>query len=250
MNDTPLSPEAEHLKQLKEMSDLCGLPLIEEDGAALYTPTAESIADANRKNRESTGITIDFPRLSRKDFCACGSEIEKYRSEIWKYCLWEGMPGFGVDVACGGMPCVPWALPYDLSASEYAIYNSNHKPRGPIALTGHAEKLPFEDGSLSFLCSSHWLEDTGKHEWPVIFTEWRRCLRSGGHLIVLVPEHVLWWKAVNERGQCHNHAHVQPEPSVGDMSPVARDVGFEVIEERLTSICEEDYSILGVFRKP
>lgn len=195
-------------------------------------------------------LLIDFPRLSRHDFMSCGSEIEKYRSEIWRYCLRDGMPAFGADLACGGMPGVPWALPFDLPAEVYAVYNSFHKPRGPIAITGQAHKLPFENDSLSFLICSHWLEDTGQHEWPGIFTEWKRVLRPQGNLIVLVPEHDLWWKAVNERGQVHNFAHTQPQPRLGDMTKVAEQLGLEIIEERLTDICEEDYSILGVFRKP
>lgn len=49
---TPLSPEAEHLKELKEISDLCGLPVIEEDGTVLYTPSPEAIKEANRKHKE------------------------------------------------------------------------------------------------------------------------------------------------------------------------------------------------------
>lgn len=194
-------------------------------------------------------ITIDFPVLTPEQVRSCGSEIEKYQGLIWKYCLWEGMPGVGVDVACGGKCCVPWAIPFDLPPKEYAFYNSNNRPRGPIALTGQAHKLPFESGSLAFVCSSHWLEDTGLHEWPMIFTEWMRVLRPGGNLIVLIPEAQRWNYAVRVLGQNPNCAHVH-EGAVGEMSEVARGIGLEVVEERLTDLEKNDYSILGVFRKP
>lgn len=199
---------------------------------------------------EPNGILIDFPILTPSEVRSCGSEVEKYQGLFWKYCLWEGMPTCGVDLACGGKPGVPWAIPFDLSKEEYARYNSNYAPRGPIALTGHADKLPFEDDSLGFIICSHWLEDTGQHEWPMIFTEWKRCLRHGGNLIVLVPEVVRWNYAIRELGQCPNCSHSAPEPSVGDMSRVAVAIGFDVIEERLTELEKHDYSILGVFRKP
>ena len=74
-------------------------------------------------------------------------------------------------------------------------------------------------------------------------------LKSGGYLIILVPERERWAAAI-ARGQSPNCSHAGPEPVLGEMSEAARKVNLIVVEERLTDLWPEDYSILGVFQKP
>lgn len=177
------------------------------------------------------------------------SEVEKHARQILRYTLRDGTPAPGLDVGSQGVACVPWAWGLDLPMDKYLKYNGTDNAAGPIQLRGDACSLPVETGSLWFVCVSHLLEDFPKSKWCGLFTEWARPLMSGGHLIILVPDHDLWWKYVKSGG-IHNIAHVQPQPKVGDMSKVATSIGLNVIAEQLTNDYPGDYSIIGVFRKP
>lgn len=180
------------------------------------------------------------------------SETAKYRHLTRHYC-WRQYPqdplfqepGVGVDIASQGDPVVPWAVQFDLPAEEFAHYNSNHAPQGPIQLRGHADKLPFDSSSLDFVYSSHLLEDF--LDWTPILTEWTRVLKPGGHLIILVPDKVRWNEAIL-KGQPPNCAHTH-ESHAGELSTYADGLGLEVIEDRLTDLWEGDYSVLYVAKK-
>lgn len=168
------------------------------------------------------------------------SETDKYRHLTAPYC-----EGCGMDVASQGDPVVPHAWQLDLPAQEYAWYNSNTQPRGPIQLRGFGDKLPVESGSLDFLYSSHLLEDFA--DWTPILAEWVRVLKPGGRLIVLIPQKELWNQAV-ANGQCPNCEH-RHEGQVGELSTYAPALGLRVLEDRLTNLWPGDYSILFVAEK-
>ncbi len=168
------------------------------------------------------------------------SETSKYRSLTTAYCC-----GCGIDVASQGDPVVPWAMNFDLPNEEFAHYNSNHSPQGPIQLRGHADSLPFDSNSLDFLYSSHLLEDY--QNWTPVLIEWVRVIKPGGHLIVLIPDRELWVAAC-AAGQPPNDAH-RHEGFVGELSTYAIPLGLEVVEDRLTGLYQGDYSILFVARK-
>ena len=171
------------------------------------------------------------------------SETSKYRALTTKYCYRDdGQPGCGVDLASQGDPVVPWAIQLELPPLEFAHYNSNHEPYGPIQLRGHADRLPFDNASLDFVYSSHLLEDYV--EWSAILGEWVRVLKPGGKLIVLVPDKARWAAAL-ARGQPPNCAH-RHEAVVGELSTYAPDLGLQVVEDRLTNCFPDDYSILFV----
>ena len=165
------------------------------------------------------------------------SETAKYRHLTTKYC-----EGCGVDVASQGDPVVPWAMNFELPENEFNHYNSNHPPRGPIQLRGHAEKLPFCNGSLDFLYSSHLLEDYPN--WTPILQEWVRVIKPGGKLIVLIPDRQLWVAAC-AAGQPPNDAH-RHEGKVGELSTYAQALGLEVVEDKLTNCFVGDYTIMFV----
>lgn len=178
------------------------------------------------------------------------SETSKYRSLTQKYCYRaDGNPGCGVDLASQGDPVVPWAFGLDLPRDEFDRYCGGEPAKGPIQLRGTAEKLPFDSESLDFVYASHLLEDYTRDNWQRLFQEWSRVLKSGGYMIILVPERKLWARALS-RGQCPNCAHAGPEPMVGDIAKCAFIVGLTLIEEKLTELFENDYSILGVLQKP
>lgn len=174
------------------------------------------------------------------------SETAKYRHLTAGYCMPNGMPSCGVDIASQGAPIVPWAIQFDLPQEEFAVYCSNHPAKGPIQLRGHADKLPFDNESLDFVYSSHLLEDY--LDWEPVLREWTRVLRPNGFLIVLIPDKDLWAKAI-AAGQSPNCSH-KHEGAVGELSTYAPALGLKVIEDRLTEQFPGDYTILAVFQKP
>jgi SAM-dependent methyltransferase len=168
------------------------------------------------------------------------SETSRYRHLTCQYCA-----GVGVDIGTQGDSVVPWAIGFDLPVDEFNTYCAGYAPRGPIQLRGHADKLPFETGSLDFVYSSHLLEDY--LDWTPVLTEWVRVLKPGGLLIVLVPDKALWAKAI-EGGQTPNCFHTH-ESHVGELSTYADKLGLRVLEDRLTAAFEGDYSILFLGQK-
>ncbi len=168
------------------------------------------------------------------------SETSKYRHLTTQHCV-----GCGVDIASQGDPVVPWAMNFELPEAEFAYYNAGGKPRGPIQLSGFADKLPFNDNSLDFVYSSHLLEDY--LDWVPPLKEWVRVLRGGGKLIVLIPDKGRWAAAM-ARGQTPNCAH-KHEGEAGELTSYASLLGVTVIEDRLTDLSPEDYSILFVAQK-
>jgi predicted SAM-dependent methyltransferase len=174
------------------------------------------------------------------------SETSKYRHLTTPYCK-----GNGIDIASGGDAVVPWAMSVELEEDEYNYYNSNHAPRGPLHYRANDAvwHLPFKDHTLSFVYCSHWLEDRPRSDWPILFKEWARVLKTGGYLIILVPEVERWNYAVRVLGQPCNCSHSAPEPSIGEVSRAMMMVGLDVVEEKLTDCFEHDYSILAVAKK-
>ncbi len=178
------------------------------------------------------------------------SETSRYRHLTRPYCLLpNGEPGCGVDLASGGDPVVSWAWQLELPHDQYAYYNCNTPVRGPIQLRADAfTHRASEADSLDWVYSSHLLEDKPRDQWPAIMAMWASMLKPGGLLILLVPERTRW-EAALRRGQSPNCSHAGPEPAVGDMSIAAVAAGLEVVEDRLTDLTPEDYTILGVFRR-
>jgi len=170
------------------------------------------------------------------------SETAKYRNLTTPYCK-----GAGVDIASQGDSVVPWAMSFDLPEPEFSHYSSGNPPKGPIHLRGHATQLPFDSESLDFVYSSHLLEDF--LDWVPVIKEWCRCVKIGGNIIILIPDKELWNRAI-ERGQPPNNAH-QHEGRVGELTETfQRYFGhFQILEDRLTCLSPEDYTILFVAKR-
>lgn len=174
------------------------------------------------------------------------SETAKYRKLTQPFCYTaDAEPGVGVDIASQGDPVVPWATQLDLPPEEFAYYNSNHPPRGPIQLRGHGDKLPFDDNSLDFVYSSHLLEDYA--DWDPVLVEWVRVLKPEGALIILIPDKARW-KAAMDRGQPPNDAH-RHESYPGELTTYAEKLGIKVFMDQLVDFSPEDYTIIFVARK-
>lgn len=168
------------------------------------------------------------------------SETSKYRKFTTKYCV-----GNGIDVGSGGDPVVPHAIQVELPKDEYAKYRSGDVHGSPIQWHGNAVELPFKDKTLDWVYSSHLLEDF--LDWKPLLREWTRVLKRGGHLIILIPDKALWDAAIS-RGQLPNCAH-KHEGYVGELSTHAKHFGWKVIEDRLTKLTPEDYTILFIAQR-
>lgn len=78
-----------------------------------------------------------------------------------------------IDVGCGDYPLDGF--------TSVDLYN----PRA--AIFAPMDELPFEDGSVAVVHSSHSLEHVSKHAVPRVLAEWHRVLRTGGELWLEVP---------------------------------------------------------------
>ena len=170
------------------------------------------------------------------------SETARYRHMTAQYCQ-----GAGVDIASQGDAVVPWAMSFDLPEPEFSQYSSGQPAKGPIHLRGRAGKLPFDSASLDFVYASHILEDS--LDWIPWVKEWSRCVRIGGHIIILIPEKDLWDRAI-QRGQNPNCAHMH-EGRVGELTELFNKYfgHFDVICDKLTALTPEDYTIMFVAKR-
>lgn len=171
------------------------------------------------------------------------SEAHKYLDLTWKY-----LQGNGLDLGSGGWPVVPRAIQVELPPDKFAAYTGGREPAVPVHWHGDIFDLPFRDNTCDYVHASHLLEDFTREQWVPLFTEWLRVLKPGGYLVILVPDAARWAAAV-AKGQPPNMAHVKPEPSVGEIGAVGAALGATVIEDRLTDLSPEDYSILAVLQK-
>lgn len=185
---------------------------------------------------------ITYSKPTPEEFRVMGSETDKYRFLTAPFCA-----GAGVDIASQGVPVVPWAISFDLPEAEFLHYSNGMQPKGPIHLRGHADRLPFESGSLDFVYSSHLLEDFSD---PVPYlAEWTRMVKIGGYIVILVPDKVLWNAAI-ARGQPPNCSH-RHEYHTGELTLIFQRVfgHFEVIRDSLTALTPEDYTIMFVAKR-
>ena len=171
------------------------------------------------------------------------SETSKYRNLTLPYIVGPNV----IDIGSQGDPIVPHAIQIELPESDYARYTSGKRLDGP-AWRGYGQYLPFMNGTVSTVYSSHLLEDFAN--WTPIVREWWRVVKRGGVLIILTPDNDLWNAAV-AGGQTPNCAH-QHCGKPGELTEVLRriDSSAIVVEDRLTQCFPGDYTILFVARKP
>lgn len=162
------------------------------------------------------------------------SETDRHRHIVQDF-----VQGNGVDLGSGGEPVCPWAIQVELPEERYRWYNAD-RPETAIEWRGDALDLPFKDGTLDFVHSSHLLEDF--KDWAPVLAEWDRVLRPGGYLIIAVPDHARFRAAVaGGQGDNLNHQH---ESYVGELTEHLP--GYETLRDDFVN---SSYSILYVGRK-
>jgi len=169
-------------------------------------------------------------------------ETEKYRHLTLPY-----IAGNVIDLGSGGCPVVPHAIQVELPTAEFKHYTSGSTPMVEPQWHGSAFDLPFKDATVDTVYSSHLLEDV--FEWKPVLREWVRVLKSGGNLIILLPDKALWAAAL-AKGQPPNCAH-KHESYAGEISQRMSMYGIPVrtICDQLTEQFEGDYNIMYVGQK-
>lgn len=147
--------------------------------------------------------------------------------------------GFGVDVGCGAFKPYPHFIGID-SGKQYG--------RPVTDITHDGEALPFADGVLDFVFSSHFLEHVV--DYKACLADWWRALKVGGHLVVYLPHKDLY-PNIGQDGANPDHKHdYLPEDILQAMNEIAMesDHGYLCHEDETRSQGRE-YSFYQVYEK-
>jgi ubiquinone/menaquinone biosynthesis C-methylase UbiE len=148
--------------------------------------------------------------------------------------------GKGIDVGCGHRKVTPECIGVDIMAKgqkgEYGVV-ANQVSEADIQASGDDLHM-FGDGELDFVVSRHNLE----HYIDVVKTllEWRRVLRPGGTMAIIVPDE----RAGDTLYLDPTHKHCFTPDSLRRLLTVVR--GFDVVR---TEIVVRDWSFLLVATK-
>lgn len=109
--------------------------------------------------------------------------------------------GAGVDIGFGGAaPIVESAICIDRTpAGPFA-------GRWPVHMILDAfSRLPFQSSSLGYVYSSHCLEDAV--DTVQVLTEWCRVIKYGGHLVLFLPDQIVYERYCHQHGTLPNQDH-------------------------------------------
>lgn len=141
---------------------------------------------------------------------------------------------------------MPWAIQVELPEAEFQRYSGGMTLDQAGVWRGDGRVLPFKNGTLDFVFSSHLIEDFA--DWTPALREWDRVLKPGGKLIILTPDNDLFNAAI-ARGQTPNCAH-QHCGKPGEITALMANIHpYRVIRDSLTNLFPNDYSILFIGEK-
>lgn len=133
------------------------------------------------------------------------SETSKHRERLLPFLPVTNL----LDIGYGGDPVTPWAISCDMPGGSYTSVGN-----APQQLGFDCRSLPFKSGSLDGIFSSHLIEDFTYAGQVEILAEWKRCLRSGGVLVLLQPDQARYEKHCANTGQPLNLGHKEPDYSL------------------------------------
>ena len=175
------------------------------------------------------------PRKSQMNL----SETSKHREKFLPYLPTTNL----LDIGYGGDPVTPWAVCCDMAGGSYTNVGD-----APQQLGFDCRHLPFKDGTLSFCFASHVTEDFFYEEQVAIYKEWKRCLKSGGMIGLLMPDQKRFEAHCAATGQGLNLAHKEPDMSLATFKarvwPQIRGDMAWIVGKDL-----EDYSFMVVVKK-
>ncbi len=133
------------------------------------------------------------------------SETSQCREVLSPFCK-----GLGLDIGAGGDAIVPDAITMDLNQPYCPPLDSV-----PQILRGDARDLSgFCDGVLSYIFSSHLVEDFFFNDLVKIIREWKRTLKVGGVLVINAPNQQVFLEHCARTGQGTNENHKEPSFSI------------------------------------
>ncbi len=148
--------------------------------------------------------------------------------------------GRGIDVGCGSSKTTPDCLGVDITPGGAVGSVGSEMGRISTAdLVASGDCLPmFGDESLDFVVARHNLEHY--HDPKGALSEWRRVLKKGGRIGVIVPDHdQVDTYQLDPTHFCHFNRH-----SLAELVTQVGGLKIERIEE-----CVPNWSLLGVFQK-
>lgn len=132
------------------------------------------------------------------------SETSKHRRFFEQFTL-----GYGLDVGFGGDPVVPHAITFDMP-QPYTNVGGFVQHLG-----GDARSLPFRNGTLDWIFSSHLIEDFSYEELSSVLRSWVYILKpDGGRLLLLAPDQQRFLAHCAKTGQPINEAHKETDFSL------------------------------------
>lgn len=129
------------------------------------------------------------------------SETVAARHLLQRFCEGDGLDlGFGGSAINNTAICVDQINPYTRVGND------------PKHLTGDARNLYwFKANVLSYVYSSHLLEDFPPNETLQVVNEWLRVVKQNGRLILLLPDEPVFRHHCQTTGQSYNMAHQNHE---------------------------------------
>ena len=166
-----------------------------------------------------------------------GDEAGKF-----KYLAAPYTRGLGIDVGCGPKKAFPKFIGVD-NCVDTQLFGI---PIAPDIKVESCETLPFDDGELDFVFSSHTLEHVT--DFKRALAEWWRVVKPGGHLVLYLP-HAELYPRIGEPGSNPDHKHdFLPSHITDAMAEVAEHTGMELLEDEVRDGGRE-YSFYQVYRK-
>lgn len=168
-------------------------------------------------------------------------EVNSCRERLAPFCV-----GNGLDIGFGGEPIVPSAICLDREPGH--PHRAIHPNPTPTQLVGEASNLHwFKDGVLDYVFSSHCLEDF--EDTVGVLREWLRVLKSGGYLILFLPDEQAYRAYVGGIG---NAAHKHENFSLHYVMECLRELkiyDWNIVHWNWP-VHNNDYSFDLVVRKP
>jgi ADP-heptose:LPS heptosyltransferase len=163
-----------------------------------------------------------------------GDESGKVKYEIVPYTR-----GKGVDLGCGPKKAFPHFIGVD-NCVDGKLFNIQFKPDVTVE---DCSVLPYADGELDFVFSSHLLEHIVDHK--AALKEWRRVLKTDGHLVLYLP-HRDHYPNIGTYGSNPDHKHdFLPDELLADLCALG---GWNIIVKE-TRAERREYSFLLVLQK-
>lgn len=150
-------------------------------------------------------------------------EYLQYGEPVWcRERLAKWCTGNGADLGFGGAPISPTAICIDRAEGhpERAVVPG---PVPPTHFVGDVRDLPFKDGTLDYVFSSHVLEDF--EETADVLKEWARVIKVNGYIVLFLPDQPAYEKDCEKHGIMPNGAHKH------------RDFSLEFVKNKIPENC-------------